>query len=67
MKGKYYELESIIKKSFGNSSCFCLLALKLKYPDFPLSENDFVETLLWLVAFGVGGWQLQNIKASLKK
>ena len=27
------------------------------FPDFPLSGDGFLQTILWLIGIGVGGWQ----------
>ena len=34
------------------------VALKMLYPDFPLSQDTFVNLVLWAVALLIGGWNL---------
>ena len=33
-------------------------------PSFPLTQVDFVETLLWIIGSIVGGWQAMKMKVN---
>ena len=35
-------------------------------PDFPLSQNEFVEFLLWAIGYLIGGWQANSFVTALK-
>jgi len=30
------------------------------YPDFPLPQDQFVQTVLWIIGMAIGGWQVNN-------
>lgn len=42
------------------------LILKALAPDFPLTQDSFIELVLWIVAFAVGGWQAKTLNYNLK-
>lgn len=33
-------------------------------PSFPLSENQFIETLVWVIGSIVGGWNLRTLSVN---
>lgn len=35
--------------------------LVAKYPNFPLSSEQLLALILWILGIGVGGWQLNNL------
>jgi hypothetical protein len=37
------------------------IALKTLYPDFPLSQDTFVNLVIWVVGLLLGGWNLNHL------
>jgi len=37
------------------------VALKLLYPDFPLTQDTFVGLVLWVIGLLLGGWNLNYL------
>ena len=53
--------KSLLKASLTALLPIGYAILQGKFPDFPWSQEGFVQTVLWLIAFLVGGWQANNL------
>lgn len=37
------------------------VALKIAFPDFPLSQDTFVALIIWVVGLVLGGWNMHYL------
>ena len=56
--------KSILYMFFGAMLPVIYAAFIKQNPSFPLTQVDFVETILWILGAIVGGWNAMKIKVN---